>query len=225
MSGRASKRTLALVRVMLHIFSNPSWRDASLLPNSVEFSRWLTGAANPFMCPPHLLVKGVLLMLRKMVLLCGALLVGVIVLSGVALAKDIRGTFKQDDLRGTNLRDRIYGLARADTLGARAGNDDCYGGSGFDVIRCGDGNDRIDGGFGEDELFGGPANDTILAADGQVDYVNCGLGDNDTAYVDVIDEVDPAQATICEHIFEATEVTTSTEVTTPAEEVTTPPSP
>jgi Ca2+-binding RTX toxin-like protein len=144
-----------------------------------------------------------------MVLLCGALLVGVIVLSGVALAKDIRGTFKQDDLRGTNLRDRIYGLARADTLGARAGNDDCYGGSGF----------------GEDELLGGPANDTILAADGQVDYVNCGLGDNDTAYVDVIDEVDPAQATICEHIFEATEVTTSTEVTTPAEEVTTPPSP
>ena len=74
-------------------------------------------------------------------------------------------------------------------------------------------------------MFGGPDNHTILAADGRVDYVNCGTGNNDTAYVDVIDEVDPAQATICEHIFEATEVTTSTEVTTPAEEVTTPPSP
>jgi Ca2+-binding RTX toxin-like protein len=143
-----------------------------------------------------------------MVLLCGALLVGVIVLSGVALAKDIRGTFKQDDLRGTNLRDRIYGLARADTLGARAGNDDCYGGSGFDVIRCGDGNDRIDGGFGEDELFGGRGNDTILAVDGQTDQVNCGPGGNDTAYVDQEDNVDPEQATICEHIFVATEEAT-----------------
>jgi hypothetical protein len=60
-------------------------------------------------------------------------------------------------------------------------------------------------GSGEDDLFGGPDNDTILAADGQVDYVNCGLGDNDTAYVDVIDEVDPAQAASCENLFEAQE--------------------
>jgi hypothetical protein len=69
-------------------------------------------------------------------------------------------------------------------------------------------------------LFGGPDNDTISAADGKVDYVNCGLGENDTAYVDEIDEVDPAQATACENLFVATEI-----VTTPTEEVTTPPSP
>jgi hypothetical protein len=62
---------------------------------------------------------------------------------------------------------------------------------------------RIDGGFGEDILFGGPGNDTILAADGQVDQVNCGLGENDTAYVDEKDDVDPAQATICENLFVA----------------------
>ena len=52
-------------------------------------------------------LKGVLLVLRRMVLLGGALLVGVIVLSGVALAQDIRGTFGQDDLEGTNQKDRI----------------------------------------------------------------------------------------------------------------------
>jgi Ca2+-binding RTX toxin-like protein len=143
-----------------------------------------------------------------MVLLGGALLVGVIVLGGVALAQDIRGTFKQDDLEGTNQKDRIYGLGAADVIWGKGGNDDCYGGSGFDEIRCGNGNDRVDGGFGEDDLFGGPANDRILAADGKVDYVNCGLGNNDTAYVDDIDDVDPAEATACEHIFEATEVTT-----------------
>jgi Ca2+-binding RTX toxin-like protein len=133
----------------------------------------------------------------------GLLLVGVIVLGGVALAEDIRGTFKQDVLTGTSQMDRIYGLGAADTIAGRAGNDDCYGGSGFDEVSCGNGNDRIDGGFGEDELFGGPGNDTILAADGQVDQVNCGLGDNDTAYVDEEDTVDPAQATICENLFVA----------------------
>jgi Ca2+-binding RTX toxin-like protein len=131
-------------------------------------------------------------------------LVGVIVLGGVALAQDIRGTFGQDDLQGTGQLDRIYGLGAADTIRGLAGNDDCYGGSGSDEIRCGEGNDRVDGGFGFDDLFGGPQNDTILAADGQVDYVNCGLGENDTAYVDEKDEVDPAQASICENIFIAT---------------------
>src|SRR5215210_9003793 len=141
-------------------------------------------------------------MLRRMVLLCGALLVGVIVLSGVALAKDVRGTFGPDDLVGTNQHDRIYGLAGADTLMGKGGNDDCYGGSGADTISCGSGKDHIDGGFGEDELSGGNGNDTILAADGQVDQVDCGPGDNDTAYVDELDVVVPDT---CENVFEAVE--------------------
>jgi hypothetical protein len=135
-------------------------------------------------------------MLRRVVLLCGALLAGVIVLGGVALAEDIRGTFGQNDLQGTNQLDRIYGLGAADTIAGRAGNDDCYGGSGFDEVSCGNGNDRIDGGFGEDDLFGGPGNDKILAADGQEDRVNCGTG-TDTAYVDGLDRVNED----CENVF------------------------
>jgi hypothetical protein len=127
-------------------------------------------------------------MLRRMVLLCGALLVGVMLLGGVALAKDIRGTFKEDVLQGTTQMDRINGLGAADTIAGKAGNDDCYGGSGANMIRCAAGNDRIDGGFGEDELFGGGGNDTISAADGQVDQGNCGEGD-DTVYVDEPDVV------------------------------------
>jgi hypothetical protein len=138
-------------------------------------------------------------MLRRMVLLCGALLVGVIVLGGVALAEDIRGTFKKDDLTGTPQMDRIYGLGAADTIAGWAGNDDCYGGSGDDEISCGGGNDRIDGGFGIDELFGGPLNDTISATDGYEDNVNCGTGTNDTAYVDDQDTVHQN----CENIWEA----------------------
>jgi Ca2+-binding RTX toxin-like protein len=99
--------------------------------------------------------------------------------------------------------DRIYGLGAADVILGKGGNDDCDGGSGNDEIRCGVGKDRVDGGFGQDDLFGGPQNDTILAADGQVDYVNCGLGNNDTAYVDEKDDVDPAQAAACENLFVA----------------------
>ena len=131
------------------------------------------------------------------------MLVGVLLLGGVALAKDIRGTFGPDDLTGTNRMDRIYGLGAADVILGKVGNDDCDGGGGADEIRCGVGNDRVDGGFGHDDLYGGPDNDTILAADGRMDYVNCGLGNNDTAYVDKNDEVDPAQAAACENLFVA----------------------
>ena len=140
-------------------------------------------------------------MLRRMVLLCGALLVGVMLLGGVALAKDIRGTFKEDVLQGTTQMDRINGLGAADTIAGKAGNDDCYGGSGADMIRCAAGNDRIDGGFGEDMLFGALGNDTISAADGQVDQGNCGEGD-DTVYVDEPDVVNAD----CQNVFEAQEV-------------------
>ena len=55
-------------------------------------------------------------MLRRVVLLCGALLVGVIVLGGVALAEDIRGTFGRTTSRAPIRLDRIYGLGAADTL-------------------------------------------------------------------------------------------------------------
>ena len=129
-------------------------------------------------------------------------MVGVIVLGGVALAEDIRGTFKSDpDLTGTNQKDRIYGLGAKDTIRGLGGSDDCYGGSGADEIRCGAGNDRIDGGFGEDDLFGGPGNDRISAADGIVDQVNCGEGD-DTVYVD--DALDVVNDD-CENVFVAKE--------------------
>jgi hypothetical protein len=137
-------------------------------------------------------------MLRRVVLLCGALLAGVIVLGGVALGEDIRGTFGQDELQGTPEMDRIYGLGAADTIAGWRGNDDCYGGSGFDEISCGNGNDRIDGGFGEDDLFGRRGNDKISAADGRADQVNCGTG-TDTAFVDGLDRVNED----CENVFVA----------------------
>jgi Ca2+-binding RTX toxin-like protein len=143
-------------------------------------------------------------MLRRALLILATMSLGVLMLSGVALARDIPGTFAPDDLEGTNQADRIYGLGAADTITGKAGNDDCYGGSGADTIRCGDGNDRIDGGFGEDDLFGGPGDDTISAADGQEDRVSCGQG-TDTAYVDELDVVVDNPLSRCETVFVAQE--------------------
>jgi hypothetical protein len=137
-------------------------------------------------------------MRRRALLIVATMVLGVVLLSGVALAKNITGTFGQDNLRGTNQLDRIYGLGAADTISGLGGPDDLYGGSGQDEVRARDGNDRIDGGFGSDELFGGGHNDTISAADGYTDNVNCGRG-IDTAYVDRVDRVNKD----CENVFVA----------------------
>jgi Ca2+-binding RTX toxin-like protein len=144
-------------------------------------------------------------MIRRALLILATMSLGVLMLSGVALAENIRGTFGPDDLEGTDQADRIYGLGAADTIRGLQGNDDCYGGSGADTIGCGAGNDRIDGGFGEDNLSGGPGDDTISAADGQEDRVSCGLG-NDTAYVDELDVVVDSPLSRCENVFPAARV-------------------
>jgi hypothetical protein len=52
-------------------------------------------------------------------------------------------------------------------------------------------------------LFGDNGNDTISAADGRLDVVDCGEGD-DTAYVDEEDDVDAN----CEEVFTAVLETT-----------------
>jgi hypothetical protein len=134
----------------------------------------------------------------RALLIVATMVLGVVLLSGVALAKNITGTFGQDNLRGTNQLDRIYGLGAADTISGLGGSDDLYGGSGQDQVRARDGKDRIDGGFGSDGLFGGGHNDTISAADGYKDHVNCGRG-IDTAYVDRFDRVNKD----CENVFVA----------------------
>jgi hypothetical protein len=52
-------------------------------------------------------------------------------------------------------------------------------------------------------LSGGNGNDTILAADGQEDQVDCGPGDNDTAYVDELDVVVDTPLSSCETVLVA----------------------
>ncbi len=128
-------------------------------------------------------------MRRRSLLILASMMLGVLMLGGVALAKEITGTSGSDDLEGTNRADKIWGLQGPDYIAGEGGSDDLYGGRGKDEVRGADGHDYVDGGHGSDHLYGGRKNDWLKAVDGERDRVNCGSGNDDKAYVDKIDRV------------------------------------
>ena len=84
-----------------------------------------------------------------------------------------------DTITGGPGNDTISGDIGHDTITGGPGNDTISGGNGPDRIYGGPGNDHITGGLYPDRLNGGSGNDWIDAADGYVDTVDCGPG-NDT---------------------------------------------
>jgi hypothetical protein len=54
-------------------------------------------------------------MRRRALLILASMMLGVLMLGGVALAKEITGTGGSDDLEGTNRADKIWG-SRAQTI-------------------------------------------------------------------------------------------------------------
>jgi WD40 repeat protein/hemolysin type calcium-binding protein len=135
-------------------------------------------------------------MRRRALLILAAMLPGMM-LSGVALAKNITGTEKADKLKGTPNMDQIYGLGGPDYIAGKKRADGLYG-RGKDEVRAGNSRDRVFGGRDRDRLYGGGGNDRLSAADGHRDAVNCGLG-TDKAYVDERDRVNRD----CEKVFGA----------------------
>jgi Ca2+-binding RTX toxin-like protein len=130
------------------------------------------------------MITGVIPLMRRAVLILATMMLGVMMLSGMVLAKNITGTNGLNELNGTNRADKIRGLGGQDYINGREAADELYGGRGKDKVRGQGGRDHINGGSHTDDLFGGRGNDTIKAKDGYKDYVNCGAGVNDTAYVD-----------------------------------------
>src|SRR5215208_715812 len=135
------------------------------------------------------------LMRVRIILTIATMLLGVLVLSGVALAvtrtctnNPCVGTNRSDRLTGTGAKNEMNGRGGSDYVSGKQHADELYGGQGKDEVRAGTGSDRVFGGQGSDELGGGGGHDTISAQDGYKDDVNCGLG-IDTAYVDKIDRV------------------------------------
>jgi Ca2+-binding RTX toxin-like protein len=113
--------------------------------------------------------------MRRTVVLIAAVGVGLLlVFGGVAFAKTF--TCKADKACvGTNKADEITGTNEADKIKAKGGND---------TIDARGGEDKVNAGAGEDEVSGGENNDTINLADGEVDVVDCGPGDDDTLIYD-----------------------------------------
>lgn len=120
---------------------------------------------------------------------------------------EVVGTDKADDLKGGPGKDKISGLggddvlvgwagrdmivggAGADQIRGGTGGDLLIGGAGADVLRGGDGRDELVGGPGFDKIYGGNHDDVIKAQGGHADFIDCGDGDGDAAYVDAVDTV------------------------------------
>ena len=84
-------------------------------------------------------------------------------------------------------RDLYIGLGGDDVANSGDMHDHVLGGNGNDTLDAGDGRDLVLGGPGDDILTGGlgvdlirgeRGSDTIFAADGNVDYVRCGPGED-----------------------------------------------
>jgi Ca2+-binding RTX toxin-like protein len=112
-----------------------------------------------------------LIVLVTMVSVLGALF------AGVALAKTVVGTDRDNHLVGTN---------SADTIRGKGGEDDIYG------LR---GHDRLYGGTGEDDIEAGRGNDFVKAVDRSEDDVECGRG-NDRVRANPGDDVEGCEKVV-----------------------------
>lgn len=129
--------------------------------------------------------------MRKTVLAVTAMVLALVLGSGIAVAAAVSGTQGNDTLRGTRQVDQIYGLNGNDTLYGFERPDELYGGAGNDNVYGHDGADDLYGGSGIDNLFGGTGADFINSLDRSFDLINCGGADGarDTVVRDAGDAI------------------------------------
>jgi Ca2+-binding RTX toxin-like protein len=136
-------------------------------------------------------------MLRRVGLILATMSLGVIVLSGMALAlinctttTPCEGTNEPDTLVGNARENFIEGLMGEDYIAGKGARDRLFGGRDNDELHGGGGPDKLHGGkhSDTDTMYGENGNDTIYAVEefstGWQDYIDCGDG-IDTAYVDL----------------------------------------
>jgi hypothetical protein len=143
-------------------------------------------------------------MLGRAGLILATMLLGVLVLSGVALAlmksctttTPCEGTNEADVLTGNSRENFIEGLMGEDYIAGKGAADRLFGGRDNDTVHGGGGPDKILGGkhSDSDTMYGENGNDTIYGVDEfstGIDTIDCGEGTEDTAYVDVgqVDDV------------------------------------
>jgi Ca2+-binding RTX toxin-like protein len=109
--------------------------------------------------------------MRRTILLLAAMVLTLLVASGLALAVNKVGSDGPDTLWGTNEADNLVGKGGNDRLFALDGRDNLVGGPGKDWVdthptefRSGDKN--LEGGAGNDAVFGGKGSDKVVGNEG-----------------------------------------------------------
>jgi Ca2+-binding RTX toxin-like protein len=98
----------------------------------------------------------------------------------------ITGGAADDSISGGNGSDRIDGGGGDDDLYGAGGSDRLNGGVGNDTLGGGGGNDILSDAEGSNYLLGGAGNDRFFCANGRLDTVSGGAGD-DSAQIDDLD--------------------------------------
>jgi Ca2+-binding RTX toxin-like protein len=100
------------------------------------------------------------------------MVLGVLLLSGVVLAKDkychnnCKGTDSGEQLSGDGSKNKIRGLGGPDSVYGNGAGDRLFGGTGGDEVRGGSGKDYMKGGSGCDRLWGKIGYDTLVDESG-----------------------------------------------------------
>jgi VCBS repeat-containing protein len=96
-------------------------------------------------------------------LILTTMMLGVMLLSGVVLAKNFPGGPGRNNFMGTNSRDYMFGEGGGDDLDGKAGPDYIYGGKGDDRLHGGRHHDVVEGGLGTDSAWGDKGRDELTA--------------------------------------------------------------
>jgi Ca2+-binding RTX toxin-like protein len=114
---------------------------------------------------------------------------------GTKAADSMSGSAGYDNMNGKGSNDQLYGHEDSDDMDGAAGNDTLSGGRGNDYLGDRAGTNTLNGGAGSDTFFadyanrfggneiskisGDYGNDYVYAADGAMDTINCGAGNED----------------------------------------------
>ena len=138
--------------------------------------------------------------MKKLVPLSVFVLVGVLLVAGVAYARTVN--CDGGDCTGTNAADTMYRSASDDKMLSQDGSDRLYGEGGMDMLKGkgggdsifgGEGNDKVNGGHGRDRVEGGKGDDLVrggthgVANDHARDLLLCGPGRDRVYFVPVQD--------------------------------------
>jgi hypothetical protein len=96
-------------------------------------------------------------------LILTTMVLGVMLLSGVVLAKKLVGGPGNNNYMGSNDTDYIYGGGGADDIGGKNGPDHLFGDKGNDRLHGGRGHDWVEGGPGSDTAWGDKGTDDLFA--------------------------------------------------------------